>query len=200
MKYRAFERVIFKESDKTLNGIIGISIDENTYRVFVESENAFYAVKEEDIVETYKNTNIEWIREIPTYILARNFVELTEDMEYRSTLYRYFHTDNYFKHENIDKVIEFNKQWLESPHKALEHPPIIFTEAERALLKRLDSKFQYLAKDGNGDVYAYTVAPTKIISEQRWTAWDNTFQYVANGIVRLISSSDHEPFAFREYL
>ena len=78
-------------------------------------------------------------------------------------------------------------------------PRWTFTDDEKVILRNLEQKYNYIARDKDGEMYAYTEKPIKV-----QTRWANRCDLVSlvciNHLFQSIKWEDEEPCEFRKYL
>ena len=113
--------------------------------------------------------------------------------------------------KNLDEEICSNScptyielfDWLMQEHKE----PIEFTEDEKTILRNVDNRYGWIARDEIGNLYVYTEKPTKSI-----VAWHIDLKHIDlkkedcvkldlfNRLFQQIQWADDEPVNFREVL
>lgn len=93
--------------------------------------------------------------------------------------------------KNKDEILKI----LLSEHK--EKPQL--TDDEKAILRSIDSKFEFIAKDKSGNLYVYMRKPYK--GENRWESGALAVLLpVFNDLFQFIKWEDEEPWNIKELL
>lgn len=105
------------------------------------------------------------------------------------------------------KLIEERLDKLEGNKPAVNEPKTWkFTEDEKAILRNLPEKYQYIARDNSGDLFVYYVKPLK--NGDCWypnypdsrTLWNLSSFVFYNNIFKSIKWEDKEPCEFRKFI
>lgn len=125
--------------------------------------------------------------------------EIKEQTRYDMNSMCYF--INRLKDENFECDYDCGKcfcetiEWLNQEYKA----PIKVTQTEYHILKGLDDKWKYIARDENGDLFLYKNCPTRGIDVWGYDDYYHRF-YAFNALFTFIKWEDEEPYSIEELL
>lgn len=100
---------------------------------------------------------------------------------------------------NCAICVEFIKKWLYKEYKE----PIKPTEDEKAILRNLPKKYEYIARDYNGNLYLYTKKPQKVLETDYWAnTVDGTSKIfnIYEHLFKFIKWRDAEPYNIEELI
>lgn len=89
-------------------------------------------------------------------------------------------------------------KWLLSEYKE----PVKLTRFERDILKYLsdNTKYMYIVRDGNGNIFLYDVEPEKSNSAPWWTGRGMCHMNMFNKLFQFVQFEDEEPRAIKDIL
>lgn len=134
-------------------------------------------------------TNIEEIEKQ----IAKNIVEIKSVMGEQNSLEKRENEPIYERNERFAKIL---KKELERNAIILNNPkPSLLTEDERVILRNLDKKWKWIARDmEDNNLHIYTLEPTKVIDCWNVAGLDNYENfYIYNHLFQFIKWNDKEP-------
>ena len=82
---------------------------------------------------------------------------------------------------------------------AENEPKWVFTEEEKAILRNIDEKYIYIARNERGRLHIYKAIPVK--TKNMWIPLYADYDYfMFNNIFKCIQWTDEEPCEFRKYI
>lgn len=103
-----------------------------------------------------------------------------------------------FFHEAGDHCSNVKVKWLLSEYKE----PVKLTRFEYDILKYLsdNTKYMYIVRDGNGNIFLYDVEPEKSNSAPWWTGRGMCHMNMFNKLFQFVQFEDEEPRAIKDIL
>lgn len=116
---------------------------------------------------------------------------LHESLVRKNNLSRYNENLENLNYKDLDIVRVYRSIW--------ERKELTITSDEKVILRNIDSKGKYIARDKNEDLYAYTEEPTK--HERRWVSSETAKAlYLFNHLFKMVKWEDEEPWRIKALL
>lgn len=96
---------------------------------------------------------------------------------------------------NGENCVDCRLEWFKQEHKE----KIKLSEAEKVILENIDTKYGWIARDEEGELYVYQNKPAK--SAYDWREWEGEIEIsVFNHLFQFIKWEDEEPYNIQELL
>lgn len=94
------------------------------------------------------------------------------------------------------KCCERTKEWLEAEYQE----PITLTDDEKAILKNINKKWKWIARDRSDSLYVYNTKPIKSVSYDEWQCHEYSNINAFKHLFKFIKWEDDEPYNIDELL